>query len=169
MTNHIVLFEPLFPANTGNIARTAAATNFVLDLIEPLGFDIDEKSIKRAGLDYWDKVNINVHKNLPEFLDIIDTNNLLLVSKYSEKNYVEVDFSDTDRDYYLMFGKETTGLPEVFERKFENQTIRIPQNDKNVRSLNLSNSVAIVAYELLRQQSFEGLNLTQKYQQDKLK
>lgn len=170
MTNHIVLFEPLMPANTGNIARTCAGTDTVLDLIEPLGFTIDDKHLKRAGLDYWDKVQINTHKDLPSFLaTVADPKNLFLVSKFAEQTYVDPDYSQPDQDYYFLFGKETTGLPEPFMRKNPEKAIRIPQDDENIRALNLSNSAAIVIYEVLRQQQFNHLEKTHTYENDKLK
>lgn len=170
MTNHIVLFEPLMPANTGNIARTCAGTDTVLDLIEPLGFTIDDKHLKRAGLDYWDKVQINLHKDLPTFINTVENpENLFLVSKFAEQTYVDPDYSKTDQDYYFLFGKETTGLPEPFMRKNPEKAIRIPQDDANIRALNLSNSAAIVIYEVLRQQNFNQLEKTHTYENDKLK
>lgn len=170
MTNHIVLFEPLMPANTGNIARTCAGTDTVLDLIEPLGFSIDDKHLKRAGLDYWDKVQINYHQNLPEFLKSVkNPQNLFLVSKFANQDYTDPDYSDPNQDYYLLFGKETTGLPEPFMRQNPEKAIRIPQDDDNIRALNLSNTCAIVIYEVLRQQNFNNLERTHQYEHDKLK
>ncbi|EHO52752.1 tRNA (cytidine(34)-2'-O)-methyltransferase [Lentilactobacillus kisonensis] len=170
MTNHIVLFEPLMPANTGNIARTCAGTDTVLDLIEPLGFSIDDKHLKRAGLDYWNKVQINYHKNLPEFLKTVkDPQNLFLVSKFANQDYTDPDYSDSTQDYYLLFGKETTGLPEPFMRQNPEKAIRIPQDDDHIRALNLSNTCAIVIYEVLRQQGFNQLERTHTYEHDKLK
>lgn len=169
MTNHIVLFEPLMPANTGNIARTCAGTDTVLDLIKPLGFTIDDKHLKRAGLDYWDKVEINYHESLPEFLETVENKqSLFLVSKFGKFNYTDHDYSDTKEDRYFLFGKETTGLPEKFEQKYAEQAIRIPQDDSHIRALNLSNSAAIVIYEALRQQNFAGLNKVHNYEHDKL-
>ncbi len=170
MTNHIVLFEPLMPANTGNIARTCAGTDTVLDLIEPLGFSIDDKHLQRAGLDYWDKVQINYHQNLPEFLKSVkNPKNLFLVSKFANQDYTDPDYSDPSQDYYLLFGKETTGLPEPFMRQNPEKAIRIPQDDDNIRALNLSNTCAIVIYEVLRQQNFNNLERTHQYEHDKLK
>ncbi|WP_413627061.1 tRNA (uridine(34)/cytosine(34)/5-carboxymethylaminomethyluridine(34)-2'-O)-methyltransferase TrmL [Fructilactobacillus vespulae] len=169
MTNHIVLFEPLMPANTGNIARTCAGTDTVLDLIKPLGFSVEDKYLKRAGLDYWDKVQINYHESLPEFLETVpDIKKLFLVSKFGKYNYAQHDYTDTNEDYYFIFGKETTGLPERFEQKYAEQAIRIPQDDSNIRALNLSNSCAIVIYEVLRQQSFRDLDMVHDYEHDKL-
>lgn len=170
MTNHIVLFEPLMPANTGNIARTCAGTNSVLHLIRPLGFEINDKTVKRAGLDYWDKVEIKYHDNLPAFLDSLpNIDRLFIVSKFAPRDYSEPDYSVSDKDNYFLFGKETTGLPEPFMRQYADKAIRIPQNDDNIRALNLSNSVAIVIYEALRQQNYNGLDLVHLYDNDKLK
>ena len=169
MTNHIVLFEPLFPANTGNIARTCAGTNTELHLIKPLGFSTDDKHMKRAGLDYWDKVKITYHNDLPAFLATIpDMEKLYIVSKFANHDYTDVDYTGAG-DHYFLFGKETTGLPEAFMRKYPENAIRIPQNDDNIRALNLSNSAAIVIYEALRQQSFPNLARVPTYQHDKLK
>lgn len=169
MTNHIVLFEPLFPANTGNIARTCAGTDTELHLIKPLGFSTDDKHMKRAGLDYWDKVKITYHDDLPAFLATIpDMEKLYIVSKFANHDYTDVDYTGAG-DHYFLFGKETTGLPEAFMRKYPENAIRIPQNDDNIRALNLSNSAAIVIYEALRQQSFPNLARVHTYQHDKLK
>ncbi|WP_057769484.1 tRNA (uridine(34)/cytosine(34)/5-carboxymethylaminomethyluridine(34)-2'-O)-methyltransferase TrmL [Lactobacillus selangorensis] len=169
MTNHIVLFEPLMPANTGNIARTCAATGTHLHLIKPLGFEIDDKHLKRAGLDYWKNVNLTVHDNLQEFMNSLpDINDLKIITKFSEQVYSDADLSQTDHDYYFLFGKETTGVPEPFERKYRDNCLRIPMTDK-VRALNLSNSAAIVIYEAVRQQGFAGLEKSHTYEHDKLK
>ncbi|WP_459523991.1 tRNA (cytidine(34)-2'-O)-methyltransferase [Leuconostoc lactis] len=170
MTNHIVLFEPVMPANTGNIARTTAGTDAVLHLIEPLGFELDDKHVKRAGLDYWEHVQLVKHDSLPDFLDTLsETDHLYLVSKFANYDYTQPDYTAADGDHYFLFGKETTGLPEVFMRQNPDKAIRIPQDDTHIRSLNLSNTVAIVLYEALRQQSFPNLETTHTYEQDKLK
>lgn len=170
LTNHIALFEPLMPANTGNIARTCAGTDTALHLIEPLGFKIDDKHLKRAGLDYWDSVDITYHADLQDFLaSIPDLNQLYLVSKFAEHDYTDVDYSDTGKDHYFLFGKETTGLPEPFMHKYPEKAIRIPQDDSHIRALNLSNSAAIVIYEALRQQQFPNLERSHHYENDKLK
>lgn len=169
MTNHIVLYEPLMPANTGNIARTCAGTNAVLDLIEPLGFQIDNKKMKRAGLDYWDKVDVHLHDDLSAFLAKLGpTDELYLISKFSAKNYAEVDYTDTAKNYYFVFGKETTGLPETFMREYYERNLRIPMSDK-IRCYNLANSVAIVLLEALRQQGFPKMETAHHYNNDKLK
>lgn len=165
--NHIVLFEPQIPANTGNIARTCAATNTPLHLIEPLGFSTDDKHLKRAGLDYWHDVAITYHPNLEDFLVHVGEKPLHLISKFANKVYSEENFAD-GRDHYFLFGKETTGLPEEFMRENPEKCLRIPMNDQHVRSLNLSNTAAMIVYEALRQQGFPDLELTHHYEHDKL-
>lgn len=170
MTNHIVLFEPLMPANTGNIARTTAGTDAILHLIEPLGFDLDNKHVKRAGLDYWEHVKLVKHASLPDFLaTLTDKDQLYLVSKFANMDYTQPNYMQMQGDQYFLFGKETTGLPEVFMRQNPEKAIRIPQNDTHIRSLNLSNTVAIVLFEALRQQHFPNLDTIHNYEQDKLK
>ena len=169
MTNHIALFEPLIPANTGNISRTCAGTNTQLHLIEPLGFSTDDKQLKRAGLDYWDKVGIHYHENLDAFLEVVGDSPLYLISKFAEKVYSDVDFSDTSKDHYFLFGKETTGLPKEFMQENREKALRIPMNDEHIRSLNLSNTANILIYEALRQQDFSGLERVHTYENDKLK
>ena len=165
--NHIVLFEPQIPANTGNIARTCAATNSPLHLIEPLGFSTDDKQLKRAGLDYWHDVDIRYYKNLAEFIAAIGDQPLHLISKFANKVYSDENFAD-GRDNYFIFGKDTTGLPEEFMRENAEKCLRIPMNDEHVRSLNLSNTAALIVYEALRQQSFPNLELTHHYENDKI-
>lgn len=165
--NHIVLFEPQIPANTGNIARTCAATNTPLHLIEPLGFSTDDKHLKRAGLDYWHDVNITYHKDLAAFLAYLGQRRLYLITKFANQTYSEVDYN-ADEEVFLMFGKETTGLPETFMRENPEKCLRIPMNDEHVRSLNLSNTAALVIYEALRQQGFPNLELRHHYENDKL-
>lgn len=166
--NHIVLFEPQIPANTGNIARTCAATNTTLHLIEPLGFSTDDKQLKRAGLDYWDKLNIVKHADLPAFMAYLGGRKLYLVSKFAERVYSEADYT-ADEEIFFLFGKETTGLPEDFMREHRDDCLRIPMNDEHVRSLNLSNTACMIIYEALRQQGFPGLELSHRYEGDKLK
>ena len=168
MTNHIALFEPQIPANTGNIARTCAATNTHLHLIEPLGFKTDDKHLKRAGLDYWNDVNITYHKNLEAFMEVAQKGQLHLITKFGHRVYSDIDYSTTPGDHYFLFGKETTGLPEEFMREHEEDCLRIPMNDEHVRSLNLSNTAAILIYEALRQQEFSGMELAHHYENDKL-
>ena len=165
--NHFVLFQPQIPQNTGNIARTCAATNAPLHIIKPMGFPIDDRKMKRAGLDYWDKLDITYYENLEEFMEQMD-GRLYLVSKFAEKVYSEADFSKHE-NHYFMFGREDKGLPEEFMRQHSEKALRIPMNDEHVRSLNVSNTVCMIVYEALRQQQFAGLDLVYEYQNDKLK
>ena len=165
MTNHVVLYEPLMPANTGNIARTCAGTNTVLDLIEPLGFQIDNKKMKRAGLDYWDKVDIIEYENLEDFKEKTKGKKIYLLSTKSKKCYTDIEYED---EAYLVFGPETRGLPEDFILDNFDNAARIPMRDI-IRSLNLSNAVAIVAYEAERQLNYKNLLDVSPYFDEKLK
>ena len=169
MPNHIVLFEPLIPANTGNISRTCAGTNTHLHLIKPLGFETDDKQLKRAGLDYWNKVEITYHENLEDFIEYAKEGKFYLISKFADKVYSDENFTNTGEDHYFIFGKETTGLPKSFMKEYEEDCLRIPMNDEHVRSLNLSNTANILIYEALRQQGFPNLELSHHYENDKLK
>lgn len=168
MRNHIVLFQPQIPQNTGNIARTCAATNAPLHIIRPMGFPIDDKKMKRAGLDYWDKLEVYYYDSLEAFLKSIGTGRLHLITKFAEKTYAEADYATGD-DHYFIFGREDTGLPEAFMREHADACLRIPMNDAHVRSLNVSNTVCLIVYEALRQQGFSGLELSHTYDKDKLK
>ena len=150
---NIVLVEPEIPHNTGAIARTCAATGARLHLIKPLGFDISDKAVKRCGLDYWWLVDIYVYENLDEYFEKNGDENLWLATTKAPRAYSEVDMSG---DVSLMFGKETAGLPEWLRMKYRDRCVRIPMVS-DARSLNLSNSAAILAYEALRQQGFPGL------------
>lgn len=161
MKINIVLFEPEIPQNTGNIARTCAAIGATLHLIYPLGFDISEKAVKRAGLDYWDKLEIFTYENLNEFLEKNKSNNMYLLSTKSKKVYSDIDFTGKE-DIYLVFGPESRGLPEKFILENFDHSIRIPMRE-NIRSLNLSNSVAIVAYEVEKQLNFSNLQEISNY------
>lgn len=150
---HIVLHEPEIPANTGNIGRTCVATNTPLHLIEPLGFRIDEKSIKRAGMDYWEHLDVKTYINYQDFLEKNPGAKIWYATTKAKKCYTEAEFGPDD---YIMFGKESAGIPEEILVDHEETCIRIPMQEK-IRSLNLSNSVAIVLYEALRQQDFKDL------------
>lgn len=163
MKINIVMVEPEIPQNTGNIARTCAATGGKLHLVEPLGFDISEKAVKRAGLDYWDKLEIEKHHSLNEFLEKYkpEENNMFLVTTKGQTCYSDANFNGLD-EVFLLFGKETKGLPEDLLQKYIDKTIRIPMLP-TLRSLNLSNSVAIVIYEVLRQNNFDKLEEISKY------
>ncbi len=150
----IVLVEPEIPHNTGAIARTCAATGARLHLIKPLGFDISDKAVKRCGLDYWHLVDLRVFESLDEYFALNGDDGLFLATTKAPRSYHEMDYS---REHVaLMFGKETAGLPEWLREKYRERCIRIPMVSP-ARSLNLSNSVAILAYEALRQQGFPGL------------
>ena len=150
---NIVLVEPEIPQNCGNIARTCAATGSVLHLVKPLGFDISEKAVKRAGLDYWHLVDVRVYENLDDFFRRNEIRQMWCLSTKAPRFYTEVSYED---GCYLLFGKETKGLPEDFLEAHRESCIRIPMRDV-ARSLNLSNSVAITVYEALRQTDFPGL------------
>ena len=155
MPIHIVFVEPEIPPNTGNIARSCAATGSVLHLVEPLGFSIDDKSVRRAGLDYWQFVNLEVHKSLKDFLEKYGDRNMYLVTTKGKQLYSEVAYKDGDM---LLFGKETAGLPKDFIEKNQSKTVRIPMSkDARLRSLNLSNSANIILFEALRQLGFPNL------------
>jgi tRNA (cytidine/uridine-2'-O-)-methyltransferase len=149
---HVVLYQPEIPANTGNIARTCAATDTTLHLIRPLGFSTDDKMLKRAGLDYWEFVNISYYDSLDEFFGK-NNGEFYYIETYGEKAYSNFDFSNQDKDYFFMFGKESTGLPKDLLAANKDHCLRIPMTT-NVRSLNLSNTAAILVYEALRQQDF---------------
>jgi len=150
---HIVLHQPEIPANTGNIGRTCVATGTKLHLIEPLGFRIDEKQIKRAGMDYWDQLDYTRYINYEDFLEKNPDAKVYYATTKAQKRYTDVKFGPDD---YIMFGKESAGIPEEILAKHKEECIRIPMLSE-IRSLNLSNSVAIVLYEALRQNDFEGL------------
>jgi len=149
---HIVLVEPEIPSNTGNIARTCAATGMRLHLVKPLGFDISEKSVKRAGLDYWDKLDLRVYENYASFEKENRGGAFWFLSTKAPRAYTQARFKD---GCYLLFGKETAGLPETLLHDHYGRCLRIPMLPA-IRSLNLSNSVAVVAYEALRQTGFAG-------------
>ncbi len=167
MKLNVVLVEPEIPQNTGNIARTCAATDVKLHLVHPFGFEITEKQVKRAGLDYWDKVEIEEHKSLEAFLEKYPPkeNNMFFLTTKGEKCYTEVDFSNFN-EIFILFGKETKGLPEQLLLDNIENAIRIPMK-KDLRSLNLSNSVAIVVYEILRQCNFNSLQETSTFLDEK--
>ncbi|MBQ7801881.1 MAG: tRNA (cytidine(34)-2'-O)-methyltransferase [Oscillospiraceae bacterium] len=150
---NIVLVEPEIPQNCGNIARTCAATGSVLHLIRPLGFDISEKAVRRAGLDYWHLVDVRVYDGLDDFFRKNQVDQMWCLSTKAPRSYVEAEYRD---GCYLLFGKETKGLPEDFLEAHRDQCVRIPMRSE-ARSLNLSNAVAITAFEALRQLSFPGL------------
>lgn len=151
---NIVLLEPEIPANTGNIGRTCVAANTRLHLIEPLGFRLDEKSLKRAGMDYWKDLDVTTYINYEEFLEKNPGAKIYMATTKAEKVYTEAAFEE---DCYIMFGKESAGIPEEILIENKENCIRIPMVG-DIRSLNLGNSVAIVLYEALRQNEFRGMN-----------
>lgn len=152
---NIVLFEPEIPANTGNIGRTCVATGTKLHLIEPLGFRLDEKEIKRAGLDYWKDLDVTVYENYADFIKRNPNAKIFMATTKARHVYTEVSY---DPDCFLMFGKESAGIPEEILLDHKDTSIRIPMIGE-IRSLNLSNSVAVVLYEALRQQNFDHMRL----------
>ena len=151
--NSIVLFAPEIPQNTGSIARTCAATGADLHLIKPLGFDISDAAVKRAGLDYWHLVDVRVYESFQEYLDRNGDEDLWLLSTKAPRCYAEADFS---RGVSLLFGRETSGLPEELMERYHDRTLRIPMKPR-ARSLNLATSAGIILYDALRQQGFPGL------------
>ena len=169
MKLNIVLVEPEIPQNTGNIARTCAALGAKLHLVYPLGFSISEKAVKRAGLDYWDKLEIEEHISFEKFLEKYkpEEHNMFFVTTKGKHVYSEPNYGNMD-EVFAVFGKETKGLPEEVLLKYIDKTIRIPIRP-TLRSLNLANSVAIVAYDIVRQQNFDGLEEISGYFNDKLK
>ena len=153
---NIVLFEPEIPANTGNIGRTCVATGTRLHLIEPLGFKLNEKSLKRAGMDYWKDLDVTTYIDYRDFLEKNPEAKIYMATTKAHKVYTDVEY---EPDCYIMFGKESAGIPEEILVEHEEDCMRIPMNG-DIRSLNLGNSVAIVLYEALRQNGFAGMNLS---------
>lgn len=151
---NIVLLEPEIPANTGNIGRTCVAAGARLHLIEPMGFQINEKQVRRAGLDYWDRLDYILYDSFSDFLEKNREAKIYMATTKAKQIYSEVAFEE---DCYVMFGKESAGIPEEILVENEENTIRIPMFSE-IRSLNLGNSVAIVLYEALRQHGFQDLN-----------
>lgn len=150
---NLVLVEPEIPSNTGNIARTCAATRSRLHLVKPLGFDISDKAVKRAGLDYWSMVDITVYENIEEFLEKHGEDDLWLTTTKAPKIYTEAKLND---GCYILFGKETAGLPLWLRERYRDRCVRLPMRE-DARSLNLSNTAAVMCYEALRQQGFPNL------------
>nr|WP_205603784.1 tRNA (uridine(34)/cytosine(34)/5-carboxymethylaminomethyluridine(34)-2'-O)-methyltransferase TrmL [Bacillus mesophilus] len=150
------MYQPETPSNTGNIARTCAATDTTLHLIRPLGFSTDDKMLKRAGLDYWQYVNICYYDSLDELSEKYQDGEFFYLTKFGGQSHSSIDYSNLDKDYFFVFGSETSGLPKELVEKNTDRRLRIPMNDQ-VSSLNLSNAAAILIYEVLRQQEFSGL------------
>lgn len=155
MALHVVFVEPEIPPNTGNIARTCAATNTVLHLVKPLGFSIDDKAVQRAGLDYWPYVQLEVHESLEEFLKKYEGRRMWLATTKGGQRYTDVQYQDEDM---LLFGRETAGLPRDFIAANKERAVRIPMSENTrLRSFNLSNSANIILFEALRQLDFPDL------------
>lgn len=156
MSINVVLYQPQIPSNTGNIARTCAGTDTNLHLIRPLGFSTDDKMLKRAGLDYWQHVNIVYYESLDDFYEKNAGGDFFYITKFGQKPFSSFDYSNSSKDYYFIFGRETTGLPKDVIENNKDVSLRIPMNE-NIRSLNLSNTAAILIYEALRQQNYAHL------------
>ena len=155
MAIHIVMVNPEIPPNTGNVARSCAITNSVLHLVKPLGFDISDRALRRAGLDYWPYVDLRVHESLDEFLEEYEGRRMFLATTKGGTRYTDVRFEDEDM---ILFGRETAGLPREFIEEHSDTAIRIPMSENTrLRSLNLANSVNIVLFEALRQLGFPEL------------
>jgi len=152
----VVLYQPEIPANTGNIGRTCLATDTTLHLIHPLGFSTDDKMLRRAGLDYWKNVDIKEHQSIEELYEKHPDGEFYYIENFGTKHYTDFDFSDSDKNIFFVFGRETNGIPKELLAGKEDHCLRIHMNDK-VRSLNLSNTAAIIIYEALRQQAFPAL------------
>mgnify|MGYP005845460887 CR=1 FL=1 len=154
---HVVLYQPEIPANTGNIARTCAATDTTLHLIRPLGFSTDDKMLRRAGLDYWQFVNVIYYDSLDELFAAYSEGEYFFITKFGQKPHTTFDYHDQNKDYFFVFGRETNGLPKELIEKNMERCLRLPMNE-HVRALNLSNTAAILVYEALRQQGYPGLS-----------
>ncbi|MFC3038795.1 tRNA (cytidine(34)-2'-O)-methyltransferase [Virgibacillus xinjiangensis] len=153
MSIHVVLFQPEIPANTGNISRTCLGTGATLHLIHPLGFSIDDRMVKRAGLDYWKDVAIKEHSSLDDLYAEYPAGSYYYIENFGSRHFTDVDFSNPEEDIFFVFGRETSGIPTELLAGKEEQCLRIPMTD-SIRSLNLSNTAAIIIYEALRQQGF---------------
>ena len=151
---NIVLYNPEIPQNTGNISRTCAVTGAALHIIRPIGFEISDRTLKRAGLDYWDKLDVTYYDSFDEFMSAHDKSPMYFFSSHAENSYADVDYPD---GVFLIFGKESVGLPRELVEENKGRALRIPMLP-TLRCLNLSNSVAIAVYEVLRQKGFAGLN-----------
>lgn len=153
---NIVLFEPEIPGNTGNIMRTCVATHSKLHLIKPLGFSLEEKYIRRSGVNYIDKCDYTLYENIEDFFSKNEKGEFYFLTRYGHKPHTSFDYSDADKNIYFIFGKESTGIPRDILKPHLDRCMRIPMTD-DVRALNLSNSVAIMTYEALRQQDYPNL------------
>ena len=164
---NVVLYQPEIPQNTGNIMRTCAATNAKLHLIKPLGFDLDEKHVKRSGANYIDNCDYKIYENYEEFLEQ-NNGDFYYLTRYGTKTPGDFNYSDNSKNIYLVFGKESTGLPKELLKNSLDHCLRLPMNNK-VRALNLSNCVAIMVYEVLRQQNYNDLLFEEPFKIDYLK
>lgn len=151
MPLNIVLIEPEIPNNTGNIGRLALATGSKLHLVKPFGFEIDDKRLKRAGLDYWQHLEVMYYNNITHFFEENNSAKMVFLSSHGTKHHWDIDFTD---NIFLIFGKESVGLPKPLIEKHKNQLFKIPMYSKNIRSLNIANAVSIVVYEGLRQLNY---------------
>lgn len=153
---HIVLIEPEIPANTGNIGRTCLITGSVLHLVKPFGFSIDDKAIKRAGMDYWSSIDLKIYDSMAHFMEEHGNKRLIMATTKTKRLYSEISYQPGD---YLVFGPESRGIPEELLKKYAQTNVTIPMKSHPLaRSLNLSNAVAVVAYEALRQNNFKGMS-----------
>ncbi|MEN1968584.1 tRNA (uridine(34)/cytosine(34)/5-carboxymethylaminomethyluridine(34)-2'-O)-methyltransferase TrmL [Lentibacillus sp. N15] len=157
MSLHVVLYQPEIPANTGNIARTCLATNAILHLIRPLGFSTDDKMVRRAGLDYWKNVDVREYDSIDSLYATYPNGDFYYIENFGTKYYTDYDYSDPMKELFFVFGRETNGIPKNLLAGKEDKCLRIHMSDQ-VRSLNLSNTAAIIVYEALRQQGFHGLS-----------
>jgi tRNA (cytidine/uridine-2'-O-)-methyltransferase len=153
---HVVLYEPEIPGNTGNIMRTCAGTNTKLHLIEPLGFSLSDNYIKRSGVNYIENCDYKVYDNYEHFLKENQNGEFYFLTRYGKKPHTSFNYNESNSDIYLIFGKESTGIPKEILKNHLDKCMRIPMND-NIRSLNLSNAVAIMLYEVLRQKDYPNL------------
>ncbi|MBQ3021444.1 MAG: tRNA (cytidine(34)-2'-O)-methyltransferase [Bacilli bacterium] len=161
---NVVLFEPEIPGNTGNIMRTCVATNTKLHLIKPLGFSLDEKYIRRSGVNYIDNCSYTVYENIEEFFSK-NEGTYYFLTRYGKVPHTSFDYSNTDENIYFIFGKESTGIPPKILKPYLDKCMRMPMTDK-VRALNLSNTVAIMIYEALRQQNYRDLLFTEPHKSE---
>ncbi|WP_181349347.1 tRNA (cytidine(34)-2'-O)-methyltransferase [Thalassobacillus sp. CUG 92003] len=157
MANHIVLYQPEIPANTGNIARTCWATDSELHLIRPLGFSTEDRMLKRAGIDYWHNVTIHYYDSIEDVFNTFPDGEFYYIENFGTERYTDFDFSDAGKDTLFVFGRESDGLPRELIQGLEDRCLRIPMTDR-VRSLNLANSASIIIFEALRQQGFKELS-----------
>lgn len=161
---NVVLFEPEIPGNTGNIMRTCVATDTKLHLIKPLGFSLDEKYIKRSGVNYIDNCDYTVYENIEEFFEK-NKGTYYFLTRYGKKPHTSFDYSNKKENIYFIFGKESTGIPPKILKPYLDKCMRMPMTDK-VRALNLSNTVAIMVYEALRQQNYRDLLFTEPHKSE---